>query len=857
MRASIIIAAHNEGGFLRRTVESCADSVAGLDVEIVVADDASTDGSVQELQEIFPHVRVVSHDIRKGASPSKALGARAARGDVLVFLDAHTKAERTALRQLVEDVDAVAGQAIVTPAIAPLNITTWQVEHDSLGHGYSFDLRTFACGWVDLPDLRESWHGGRRFYESPALIGCAIALARTLYERLWGFDAHMQGWGVEDLDLSLKSWLMGHPILHDPEVVVGHRFRTAFDTYAVTAEDVLVNQLRCARKNFTSTVWDQWTGLCVQRIPDTLPDHPEGLWARSWHLFHADRASAETERAYLHGNRVHDEFWYARRFGLSWPALAAEAPAAAAETLAALGPSPSPSPSPPPPCHVSAVQPVMVTVPVGVTQTFTATGAALAGVQWQATGGSPAAGTGPTFVTKWATVGAHTVIASCAGTSAQAAVTVVAAPTLEILDKGGAVASSVAVGLWDHAFNPTAGTLRNDAPDANNFVGSDSRRFQLRVTDQAARGRVQVSWRTTFDDGSNDDVPGDSTITLLETGASTGVFLSRPLMLVTDAEDKNQPTNSGLPAGDPAAGLRNPGQSNHRLRRVTVDDAHPLTSRTTATYAPAAGSPVTIVRPVFGRNPEDRRRMQVHLVNLRNAVGGTPILTAARRTLIKATIQATYARCGIFAAVGEIVLDPPAACTGWPTRFPGDVLASDPSVEGPAFSGGNLVPSASQNAVFAAVQAAAGISANHLYIAYVSHIYKTPLPGPGGHLSDQAGGVAFPDSFTPAGPARGFAFVAVASGVTQFADPHEATHNTTNLRNAAGGHFDLSLPAATAPGPIDGRNLMNRFFLPDSLGVRNPKRLWDDQFTNSNFTPPLIIPPQLTSIRASRFVAPY
>src|SRR5690348_4058499 len=106
MRASIVIAAHNEGGVLLRTVESCADSVADLDVEIVVADDASTDGSVQELQKAFPLVRVVSHDVRKGASPAKALGARAARGDVLVFLDAHTKAEPSALRQLVEDVDA-------------------------------------------------------------------------------------------------------------------------------------------------------------------------------------------------------------------------------------------------------------------------------------------------------------------------------------------------------------------------------------------------------------------------------------------------------------------------------------------------------------------------------------------------------------------------------------------------------------------------------------------------------------------------------------------------------------------------------------------------------------------------------
>jgi hypothetical protein len=44
MRASIIVAAHNEGDRLWRTVASCSETSAGLDCEIVIADDASWDG---------------------------------------------------------------------------------------------------------------------------------------------------------------------------------------------------------------------------------------------------------------------------------------------------------------------------------------------------------------------------------------------------------------------------------------------------------------------------------------------------------------------------------------------------------------------------------------------------------------------------------------------------------------------------------------------------------------------------------------------------------------------------------------------------------------------------------------------
>jgi glycosyltransferase involved in cell wall biosynthesis len=48
MRASLLIAAHNEGESLGKTIRSCIDAANGLEYEIVVADDASTDDSVEK-----------------------------------------------------------------------------------------------------------------------------------------------------------------------------------------------------------------------------------------------------------------------------------------------------------------------------------------------------------------------------------------------------------------------------------------------------------------------------------------------------------------------------------------------------------------------------------------------------------------------------------------------------------------------------------------------------------------------------------------------------------------------------------------------------------------------------------------
>ncbi len=350
MRLSLVIAAHNEGASLWKTVQSCVETCAGLDYEIVVADDASWDGCVDETLKRFPQLRVVRHDKRLGPSPTKDLGGRNARGDVLVFLDGHTKPEPGAIQRLIESVELHRGNAIITPAITGLDVGRWKPASAQIGHGYFLELERFDCGWLPLSDLRETTHHGRTFYESPAAIGCAFAIHRELYDDLHGFDPHMLSWGVEDLDFSLKCWLLGHPILHDPAAVVAHRFRKRFDNFDVPIQDLITNQLRMAYKNFTPGVWREWIDRCRRRHPGRIADHPEGLWACAWRQFEERRESAEQERAYLMFRRVRDEFWYAERFNLLWPRLQAERFQPAPATFEALAAQASPSPSPAPTC---------------------------------------------------------------------------------------------------------------------------------------------------------------------------------------------------------------------------------------------------------------------------------------------------------------------------------------------------------------------------------------------------------------------------------------------------------------------------------------------------------------------------
>src|SRR5207302_1428912 len=97
-----------------------------------------------------PQVRLARHAERRGVSQTKDLGARRARGEVLVFLDAHCKPEPGAVERLVAAVEELDGEAVVSPCIANLDVGRWENDLDQVGHGYAVALETFELWWIPL-----------------------------------------------------------------------------------------------------------------------------------------------------------------------------------------------------------------------------------------------------------------------------------------------------------------------------------------------------------------------------------------------------------------------------------------------------------------------------------------------------------------------------------------------------------------------------------------------------------------------------------------------------------------------------------------------------------------------------------
>jgi outer membrane protein OmpA-like peptidoglycan-associated protein len=378
-----------------------------------------------------------------------------------------------------------------------------------------------------------------------------------------------------------------------------------------------------------------------------------------------------------------------------------------------------------------------------------------------------------------------------------------------------AAATFVRMGLWDKAFNLVAGgpnTLFNTDVEANNFAGADSRKFHFRMRDAASRnnGHVNVNWRTLDRANADLDNPANNFISLVETPANSGVFISRGLILASDDDDRDQRTHHGVPATIPqtpavasaADNLRARGESNHRVRRGSMFGDMVIE------YRPAPGQVLTVRLPVFQRTPDFRRTLPLQIFVLRNATGNPVFSTAANAPLWTRDlriIREAYERIGI--GVNTVVA---------PGTLPADIVSFQDDravlVTPPAALAATTAFDATTQA-----QLAASITkiANTICLFYIPNFVS----------SDR--GVSYTD-VDNTGDLLAMAFVNVSRTLTgPYSPAHEIGHLLTNKSAFVnGGHFNA--PTAPAGNRLTNDQNLMRDGTSTFEGVLQSKRLWDD-----------------------------
>ncbi|MDI6821554.1 MAG: glycosyltransferase [Actinomycetota bacterium] len=201
-------------------------------LDVILVDNASTDGSADYVKENFPWVKIIQNKENVGFAAAINIGARKARGDYLAFLNNDTRVDPDWLVELLIPVlnnpdVACAGSKILTWDGKAIDFAESALSF--YGHGFKLDT-----GSTDIEAYDE---------EKPILFACggAMLVDKQVYFDTGGFDDDYFAF-FEDVDFGWRLWALGYRVVLAPKSIVYHRFHGTTHRFGYEKERMLLER---------------------------------------------------------------------------------------------------------------------------------------------------------------------------------------------------------------------------------------------------------------------------------------------------------------------------------------------------------------------------------------------------------------------------------------------------------------------------------------------------------------------------------------------------------------------------------------------------------------------------------------
>jgi len=229
LRISVVIATYNRRTILARTLPTLfAQDFPHDDYEVIVVVDGSTDGTLGFLHNLKSSSALhVLQQPNRGQAAARNQGLRAARGELVLFLDDDILCERTLLREHAAAHQGGSPRLVFRPV---------HVARDS--------LPTLATDWAractDGYLARLAWEREPRWPDD-AMVDANSSAPRATLLACGGFDESFYG-AQEDGELGVRLWKAGVRFQYQPAAVT-HQL------YVKSARELVSNDTKWYGKN--------------------------------------------------------------------------------------------------------------------------------------------------------------------------------------------------------------------------------------------------------------------------------------------------------------------------------------------------------------------------------------------------------------------------------------------------------------------------------------------------------------------------------------------------------------------------------------------------------------------------------
>lgn len=250
VKVSIVIVNYNVKDLILTCIRSLYQFCGNAgDLEIIVIDNQSIDGSCQAIRTEFPGVILIENSENEGFPKANNQGFSIAKGDYIFMLNPDTEFQENSiekLRQFLEDNKTV---GIVAPGLLNTDGT-----HQSSVWRYP-SLFSIFCEFHYLTSLlkRKNYldKDFTKQFEAESFSGAAIFFRKSVLDEIGNLDETM--FWIEDVEFCYRAVQNGIKCVYFPETkIIHHIGQSAKKNYTISISNQVFNKIKFFNKHHSN-----------------------------------------------------------------------------------------------------------------------------------------------------------------------------------------------------------------------------------------------------------------------------------------------------------------------------------------------------------------------------------------------------------------------------------------------------------------------------------------------------------------------------------------------------------------------------------------------------------------------------
>jgi len=225
-------------------IKECLDSLSNLsysNYEIILVDNASSDGSVELVEKNYPTVKLIRNKENLGFAEGNNIGIKETKGDLIALFNPDAIAEKEWLSSLVsvlqssETIGAVAGKIYY--------------------YGDKFGKNAVFCTWSKVDPHSASpynFHKNEPVSKVDYLSGAAMVVKRTVIDKIGFLDPNYFLY-FDETDWCARMIRAGYDLVYVPTAIAWHVVSASVDNLLKKTYYMERSRIRFALKNFDTS----------------------------------------------------------------------------------------------------------------------------------------------------------------------------------------------------------------------------------------------------------------------------------------------------------------------------------------------------------------------------------------------------------------------------------------------------------------------------------------------------------------------------------------------------------------------------------------------------------------------------